>query len=245
MKYAELKITKDTLEYEDAGTTKILKNNLTVESFRKQVKAMEYEKYYQSLGGKKARNDDLENFFIPAIVHMYYYLLVTTGKIPTIEELCNAYIDKYTEKVFKDYQIKKEYRNGTKNVYFQLNDLKGRICRAYNSFHREVDLLLQLFEFCGEEFDFYYSFKEDYSNGVDLVAYAKDGQRYDIATYFSSARSLSYKKIKNENRHEYKNISIDLLAYFDGPDRNVERVGDAKLYNNKAVKYIYKKLKER
>lgn len=242
MKYNELKITKEHLSYEILGTMQKSKNTLTVKNFRKQLETLEYDKFYDSIGGRNARNEDLEGFRIPAIVYKYYYLLITTGKIPTIEELCNSYIETYVEETKGGYQVKKEYRASNKNVVFSLNDLKGRICRGYNSFHREVDLLLQLFEKYGNEFEFFYSFNEDYFNGVDIVATSKNGKRYDIATYFSSKRSLQYKNKKNNETHNYKNATIDLLAYFEGPEKNVIKVGDVKLYNNKAVDYIYSEL---
>lgn len=242
MNYSELKITKNTLEYELFGHNQKVKNELTVKSFREQLKTLKYEEYYKSIGGKDARDDELENFRIPAIVYIYYRLLIISGKIPTIDELCQSYIDTYIEKYQDKYQLKKEYRTGTKNVLFSLDSLKGRICRAYNSYHREVDLLLQLFEAYGDEFNFYYSFNEDYFNGVDIVVFSKDNKRFDISTYFSSKRSLSFKKKKNEELHSYKNISIDLLAYFEGPEKNVIKIGDVKLYDENAVKFIYSEL---
>lgn len=244
MRYSELKITKDTLEFEILGSTQKMKNSLTSKSFREQLKNLNYNEYYQSIGGKEARNDSLENFKIPAIVHTYYSLLITLGRVPTVKELCETYIDTYAEKICTKYQIKKAYRNGPKNVVFTENELKGRICRAYNSYHREVDLLLQLLESYGDEYKFYYSFEEDYFNGVDIVAISNKGKRYDISTYFSSTRSLEFKKKKNEERHDYKNISIDLLAHFSGPEKNVETVGDVKLYSKASTEYIYKELKK-
>ena len=242
MNYSELKITKDTLEYEIFGKTQKLKNNLTVKNFREQLKNLKYEGYYESIGGRNARDDALENFKMPAIVHTYYSLLILNGKIPTIDELCDNYIDTYIEKCGDKYQLKKEYRPNSRNILFSIESLKGRICRAYNSYHREVDLLLQLFEAYGNDYTFYYSFEEDYFNGVDIVAISKDGKRFDIATYFSSKRSLLFKKKKNEKLHEYKNISIDLLANFEGKEKNVIKVGDVKLYDDKAVKFIYSEL---
>lgn len=242
MKYGELKITKDTLEYEILGTIQKNQNTLTVKNFRNQVEKLEYQKIYDSIGGKKATNEKLEAYRLPAFVYSYYKLLIMFGKIPTIEELCNNYIDTYAQKVSTKYQLKRDYIVDGKNILFTIEELKGRICRAYNSYHREVDLLLQLFENYGNEFNFYYSFEEDYFNGVDIVAFDKSGRRFDIATYFSSKRSLSYKKRKNTSRHEYTNISIDVLANFEGPDKNVTKVGDAKLYNTKAVEFIYSEM---
>ena len=81
---------------------------------------------------------------------------------------------------------------------------------------------------------------EFYGDGVTIDIKEEKNEvpkqrREDIADEVN----MVYSDLFDEFDLEYKNISIDLLAYFDGPDRNVERVGDAKLYNNKAVKYIY------
>lgn len=242
MNYRNLRITKDTLEYEIFGKLQKSKNTLTVENFRNQIKNLKYQEYYDSIGGKNATDEKVEAYRFPAFVYSYYNLVVMTGKIPTIEELCDNYIETYTEKVHTKYQLKSEYISGNKNLLFKIEDLKGRICRAYNSYHREVDLLLQLINRYGDKFNFYYDFKEDYFNGVDIVAINSEGKRFDIATYFSSRRSLSFKTKKNDVRHDYKNTCINVLANFEGPDKNVIRIGDAKLYNEKAVEYIYSEL---
>ncbi len=246
MKYSHLKISKDFLEYETKDSIVKIKNTFTVKNFRSQIKNLEYDKFYNAIGGKNARNDNLENFKLPAIVHSYYQLLITQKRIPTVELLCHSYKKKYC-KTNKNglLQLKDEFVED-KNIEFKEEELFGRICRAYNSFHREVDFLLQLIEKYGDKFDFYYSFADDFYKGVDIVCLSKDKKRFDIATYFSSKRSKSYKKTKNTNRHEYKNINIDVIAVFDGKDKNVVRVGDAKLYNEKAVEYVYQELiKER
>lgn len=242
MKYSHLKISKDFLEYEVKGTVMKNKNTFTVENFRNQIRALKYQEFYDSVGGKAARNDKLENYRLPAIVYSYYFLLITQKRIPTVQKLCESYERRYCEETKDGHlQLKKDYING-KNIQFTRNELQGRICRAYNSYHREVDILLQLIESYGKDYDFYYSFEEDFFKGVDIVCKAKDGTRYDIATYFSSARSKSFKAAKNDHRHEYKNINIDVVAEFEGPNKNVITIGDAKLYNKKAVKSVYKEL---
>lgn len=248
--YKEIRIDKDFLSFEFLGRMQKKKNTLTVSSFRDQIKTLKFDEFYQALGGKTSMNEDLENAMLPAIVHTYYSLLVILGRVPTIEEVCKSYTDSYTENAEEDgkLRLKKDYRTNksTKELVFTVNELHARICRAYNSYHREVDLLLQLIEAYGDEYNFYYSFEEDYWQGVDIVATSKSGQRYDIATYFSSRRSKNFKKAKNTTRHEYKNINIDVIACFEGQSKNVVTVGDARLYNNLAVKQVYAELtKER
>ena len=242
--YEDIKITKNYIEYEEDGKKVRHTNIPSLDEIRDQIISLEYMKYYKAIGGKKARDNKLENYKIPAMVHTYYYIFAKTGQIPTVQDVCDEYIKKYVN-VFKNgfAALKKEYKPNGEDLVFNVKDLKGRICRAYNSWNREIDLLINLIENYGNEFNFYYSFYDDYKKGVDIVAYDKKGTRFEIATYFSSTSSKKYKEIKNNFRHNYINRQINLEAYFEGENANVIEFGDAKLYNNVAVKYIYSELK--
>lgn len=244
--YENIKICSKYLEYEENGIKKRITEIPSLDEFRDQVLSLDFMKFYNSIGGKKARDNRLEAYKIPAMVHTYYYLFVTTGSVPSVEEVCDAYIKKYVN-VFSDGKtgaLFKKYKPNGEDLAFNLKDLKGRICRAYNSWHRELDLLLHLIETHGNEFNFYYSFFDDYIKGVDIVAYDKKSNRFEFSTYFSSGISKEYKDIKNTLRHKYKVPQINVVAYFDGDDKNTINCGDAKLYDDDTITSIYGQLKE-
>lgn len=247
-RYENIKICGKYIEYEDSSA-KHEKHRIeeipSVDEFRHQVLNIDFVKFYNSIGGKNARDNKLEAYKIPAMVHTYYYLFATTGCVPSPEEVCNAYIAKYVN-VFMDGRrgaLYKEYKPDGVDLAFKLDDLRGRICRAYNSWHRELDLLLNLIEKHGDEFNFYYSFFDDYIKGVDIVVYDNKKNRCDISTYFCSGISKDYKTIKNSSRHEYKYRTFDAIAYFDGEKKNVIPVGDSFVYDDSVIDEIYQELK--
>lgn len=219
-------------------------HSLNLGNIQKQLKEIDFNDFYNSIGGKNARNENLENFKIPPMVFEYYKSLCITGKIPTLEKLINNYINTYCEKISDKLTLKKAYIKD-KNIIFNKEDLMGRICRAYNSYNREVELLAKLIKFSkvyNKDICFYYSFKEDYYNGLDIIV-VYNNEKYGICSYTSGKNSLKYKSIKNNVRHHYDiKHTFDIVSYFSGENKNTIRLGDIDVYNDNSVKDLLKKI---
>ena len=143
---------------------------ITLEDIHNQLKTIQFDNFYQSTGGMNNKSLALENAKLIPFSFLYYYLFITTQRIPTPQKMFCEYMYHFCKEseihphkyVLKDKYIEQGY--GEK-LLFSADVLAGRICRAYNSFNREVELAFRLMQ--EKDLSVKYSFKDDYFNGND------------------------------------------------------------------------------
>ena len=204
--------------------------------------AVHYLKEYQSV--RHIKNSEIETASIMPFAFAYYYFFVRHLQIPFPKEFINQYLTLFCYK--KDngkWAFKPEY-NMTRNSDFEFDytSLKARILRSYNSFNREVELLVNLCR--QDDIKIEYDLYKDLYNGVD-VTIIYNNHKVGIAEYVNTERSKNFKHRKNDiHRHEYSNITmIDVMANFDDDNKNITCYGEVYCYDNKTVLDIKERIK--
>lgn len=240
-------ITKDWLCYsiEKDGKKELIKkpNTLTLEKIRVQLKKINFENFYRSIGGEKAKNKLLENRTIPFFAPIFYLEFIKNEKFATPQEIINIYLSLYCEEApnskpnLKLYRIKPQHMKNGSTFSFTYEQLAGRICRAYNSYIREVDLNIRLLQ--RKDIKVIYSSKWDIEEGVDILVIYNNCLK-GIACCQDSKRSDEYFKEKHETRRTDK-ISI---YKFPISRKNCIVIGDTWLYSDKAIENLIEEMKE-
>jgi hypothetical protein len=235
-----LGITKDFLYYSiiKDGKKEIIKkpNTLTLHKIRKQFGQTDFDNFYTNTGGRHYKNSILENRKIPPFSFLYYYLLIKNEKIPTPQEMVNKYIKFFCEKDENGYHIKSKYAE-SELFYFNYKAIAGRVCRAYNSFNREVDLLFQLFK--DNEIQAKYDFKIDILQGMDIVV-KFNGEKKGIACYQETKRANDFYTLKHTTRRQDgDNIIIPLAMN----RYNSIHIGDIRVFSKRTYDKLIKEIK--
>lgn len=175
---------------------------ITLNDIHNQLKVISFDIFYQSTGGMNNKNLALENAKLIPFSFLYYYLFITTQKIPTPQQLFCEYMYRFCKKSEKyphKYSLKDKYveLGYGENLLFTVEALAGRICRAYNSFNREVELAFRLMQ--EQELSVKYSFKDDYFNGIDL-GIVHNNVVCGIACYQNNPRTNAFKVLKETTR---------------------------------------------
>ena len=169
------------------------------------------------------------------MVFPYYFFVWTYMRIPSLSEYIQMYFAVYCNECEDGkFTFKEEVDNS--GITFTKEQLIGRVSRSYNSFTREIHLLLLLREKFHANVG--YDLKWDL-NGVDLLV--KVGGKYvGIATYVESARSNNYKQRKNTVRHDYSKIRmVDMRAELKEAESSTYSVHNVKLYRPEYVARVY------
>lgn len=203
--------------------------------FEYKISRMHVDATYKK--GEIRKREDLEDNEIPYLVWPVYYYLAVKGEFPTLEQATAAYLQLYCDKIAdKTYQFKEEF-HVQYNPVFSSNDIRNRMYRSYFSFVREIHLLLKLMNF--RDISVRYDFITDTKDGLDIIANCNGNDVY-IASYVGTKSSLSWKKRKNNSKHDYSDFQvIDAIAWLDGPDKNVTKLGDAWVYSDAEIKKIH------
>lgn len=240
-------ISKDWLYYsfiKDGKRERIKKpNNLTSEKIRAQLKEIEFEKFYQSVGGEKAKNKLLEKKSIPLFAPIFYSELIKNEKLATPQEIIEIFSTRYCKKSpnskpnLKLYRIKPQYMKDGWTFSFTYEQLAGRICRAYNSYVREIELDTRLLQ--RKDIKVIYSSKWDIEEGVDILVKYNNCLR-GIACCQDNERSDEY----FEDKHTVRRIDKIPVYKFPISRKNCIVIGDTWLYSDKIVENLIKKMKE-
>lgn len=235
-----LGISKEYLYYSviKDGKKEIIKktNNLTLEQIRNEFKEINFDKFYTATGGRSYKNSILENRKIPPFSFLYYYLLIKNERIPTPQEMVKNYIRFFCEKNENGYYIKEKYAE-SELFYFNYKAIAGRVCRAYNSFNREVDLLFQLFQ--EKDIQAKYEFKIDIFKGMDIVV-KYNGEKKGIACYQETKRANDFYTLKHTTRRQDGNniiIPLPMNRY------NSIHIGEVRVFSNQTYKNLIKEIK--
>jgi len=240
----EIKITKDKIYYPEItdGNIKIYnKPNIAIlDNIHKKLDSIEFNKFYRSIGGRNAKNRIFESIHAPEIAYVYYFLFTQNMNVPSIECLCRVYLNKYFDCIGSKYKLKDCYFSIDKcKILFNQNDIFGRICRAYNSFNREIELLYNLFQY--DEFEVFYDLRTDVFDGIDISILYKD-TLYGIFVYQDSVNANRYRNLKSTTRHKFSNlVAMFLPAIFfnrDGKVSNIVDHGDIGTFSKSTVNDI-------
>lgn len=219
--------------------------DLSLRDVHQQLKNLDYKKEYEETG--KVKCEEIENYRMIPFAYMYYYLLAQNLKIPTPTELTDEYLRYFCVRNSDGtYKFKDEYLISEHNLTFSKNALKARILRAYNSYNRELELLLQLREKFGSKAAIKYDSVADLCCGIDIIVTTynkKKPKEYGLATYVNTKRSTAYKTRKNTFRHDYSKLNmIDVIAKMSGDDKNIKTLGDVFVYDKSVVDNLYKQI---
>ena len=201
---------------------------LSLKDIHNQLKNLRFEIFYQSTGGMNNKNEALEKAHLIPFNLMYYYLFITNQQIPTPQHLACEYIYRFCEESKElphYYKLKTKYQQDYSNILFTLEELTGRICRAYNSFNREVELAFRLME----EKDLFVSYNHNDKIGV--------------ACYQNNSRTKYFKKLKETTRR--KNYDVNNIISMAIDKNNHDLCGEIWIYSqaeyNKLKQEIYKR----
>lgn len=210
-----------------------------------QLSTLDYKKEYEATG--KIKDQKMENYKMIPFAYMYYYLLANNLKIPTPRELTEQYLKHFCVKNKDDtYKFKEKYLLSEENITFEKNVLLARILRAYNSYNRELELLISLKEKFKNKAVIKYDSIADLCCGVDIIITTHNKNKpkeYGLATYVNTVRSNSFKVRKNTLRHDYSKLNmIDVIAYMSGENKNIEIYGDVFVYDKNTVDSLYNEI---
>lgn len=239
-----IKITPHSVMYMYNGEKIHKKFNINYYDFKKQLKKIPYNSFYERIGGKAAYNESVERMSMPSICRLFYKMFCESLKIPTPKELVNTYLSRYCNEYNKNsYILKKQYNKQNQQVIvFSYSDIAGRILRSYCSFCREIMLLASLAKYdC--KLNVYYSYYDDFVNGIDLVIEC-NGKRYGIATYVGTKNSQKHRKYKQDNFYKDEKLEIiEMPAYLSSSRyQNTTEIGDVAVYSENYIDSIVKKL---
>lgn len=96
------------------------------------------------------------------------------------------------------YKLKNKYLISEDNITFEKNALLARILRAYNSYNRELELLIRLKEKFQKKVIVKYDSVADLCCGIDIITTynSTKPKEFGLATYVNTSRSTSYKTKK-------------------------------------------------
>ena len=193
-------------------------NTVTYAQLINELREMNYEDWYSSIGGKLAWDEQVERGPFPHFVKVFYALFTERLRLPTPQEVCDAYHFLYCT----------DAGNGNSRLAngftFRRNDLYGRITRAYCSWCRELTLLYALFETLPRGFVPYYDMDKD-MHGVDIVI-VHNGIQYNVHSYLNSAKSAKYRAEKDSRYSAEHGIHLDVIA----TRYNTQQVGDINVH---------------
>ena len=216
---------------------------VSLSDIHEKLRKVEYVKEYDKC--KDIKDTEIERTKMIPFAYVYYYHFAKNLQIPSPNEFVDEYFDMFCYKKKNGmFAFKKEHDISCKpNFEFKYLELKGRILRSYNTFNREIELLVKLSERL-KGMNIEYNLFKDLFSGVDLTI-THQGKKVGIAEYVSTKRSKEWKIEKNENRHNYDDKRmIDVIAVFGGKDKNVCSFGEVYCYDDDTVKKIERQIKD-
>lgn len=240
----KIEIDKISVDVEENGKryNKLIQNNFQLNELLNEIKKNHYMTFYYKLGGKRRRNQILEDkiTFIP-MAYAFYFYLVNVGHIPNIEIFCDFFINSFCKKNGNKYSFKENYSNDS-TFQFEFEDLAAKICRAYGSYLREITLLCRFFELQKQneqykDFEIFYDVQEDICGGADIIIKYKNNITGILITQKSNNADF-YNKKKKDHRHKYE---YNNYIYAKMNEEKTENYGDVKIFTEDvAVKILEK-----
>lgn len=246
--FRKLTIKDGVIAYFDIHSMREKVSPLTMSSteFRGIIKTFDYEKTYAGMPKWSEKNGVERLKAIPFSYHYYSYV-AKNGTPPSPEQYVNSYVKDYmnvfTLNGITYGKFKARFHTVCSDKAFILKNMKSRILRAYNSFNRELALLIMMQEMAGDKFSVIYDIHLDMDDGIDILV-KKGNLSVGIATFVNSRKA---NEEKNRKRQNYKhNIEImDYAAEKSGTHKNVTFYGDVMLYSTESVKEYVEELEKK
>lgn len=231
----QIRITHDgKMSYEAKGAYHEKPFELTLDAILEQVKKNGFRNPYTNKNYNTYYSEELERYAIPYMVFPYYFFVWKNMRLPTLNEYVSTYFQVYCVQLGENEYSFKETVD-CRGITFTREQLTGRIARSYNSFTREIHLLVYLQE--KQKMNVEYDLKLDLQ-GIDLTV-VQGTEMIGIATYVESSRSNNYKVRKNTIRHDYSGIRmIDMRAELHEEESSTYTVNNVKLYRPEYIDRI-------
>ena len=178
--------------------------DISVKELEAQIEKIKYVSVYENY--KYLKDNEVENTQFPAVAFVFYKFFFLCNRIPDTDEIISSY--------FFTYKTDLQDCGDTvlfENRKYNKKALVGRILRTYPSLIRDFHFNLSLVE--DGSFDkVIYSYQKDIK-GIDITV-EHNKKEYSVSLFVATRRSLDYKVVKNNYRHNYagKNeIQITLL----------------------------------
>lgn len=220
-----------TMEHENVPFT------MTASEFKKILRTFDYESAYANMP-KWSEDNGVERFKTVPFSYHYYSYVARSSMPPSPQQFVDSYVKDYIN-VFtingKTYgKFKAKFQPICSDKAFILTNMKSRILRAYNSFNRELGLVLTINELNYNGISAIYNIKLDMRDGIDVLV-KKGNSKVGIATYVSSYRANTERDRKREKYHSGIRI-VDYAADRLGDNKNVTFYGDVMLYSDDSVR---------
>lgn len=239
IKNNNIKIENGIITYFDLETRQKASKKLLVnlKDVHDKMCKVEYLKEYQKVS--HTRYEESEGISMMPFAYVYYYYFAKNLQIPYPNEFVKTYFKMFCYKKQNGKWAFKERYDIThkKDFEFRYAALKARILRSYNSFNREIELLIKLN--IQKDMKIEYDLYNDLFLGIDLkILY--NNKQIKIAEYVGTSRSKMHKHHKNDI-HDYDKNTIDVIAVFHGDNKNVCSYGEIYCYDNNVITKLKKR----
>lgn len=246
--FRKLTIKDGIITYFDIHTMREKTTHLTMSSteFKAIIKTFDYKNAYEGMPKWSEKNGVERLMAIPFSYHYYSYV-AKHGTPPSPEQYVNSYVKDYinvfTLNGITYGKFKARFHPVCSDKAFILKNMKSRILRAYNSFNRELALLIMMQEMAGDRLRVMYDIHLDMDDGIDILV-KKGNSSVGIATFVNSYKANKEKNRKRQNYHH--NIEIlDYAAEKSGRNKNVTFYGDVMLYSVSSVRAYVRELEKK
>lgn len=226
--YADIVIYNGSFEIQKDGGT--LQKNLTYTAARFREDALKLK----CSGQRLAKDEQAEQMLMPPLVLSFYQHLFDHNTLPADAALADAYLNHYFWEVpHTDFAcLKAAYATAGKTGQATAAGIRNRLYRMYPSLLRDFYFLLLCHE--SEAFsDVYYSVRQDYNHGYDLIVKRRNLKVY-VRLLVETMRSTHYNNRKY-TRHLLAHKSIYELKMALVPER---KLGQFYLYNQDDLKRL-------
>ncbi|MCC9167359.1 hypothetical protein [Pontibacter harenae] len=220
--YADIVIYNRNFELHKGG-------KVVAKPFTYTVAQLEQELRLSPCSGQRLTSDaQVENALMPPLVISFYEFVFEHSTLPTDKELVQYYIAYYYKPVSQNpslVKIKPAYAACGSSRELSVVGVKNRLLRMYPSLVRDLHFMMLCHE-SGSFSDVYYSVKQDYALGYDLVVKRNNVKVY-VRLMVETKRSQEYNS-KKFTRHDMSQKNIFELKIRLSPER---KLGEFFLYN--------------
>ncbi len=224
--YADIVIYNGNFEITKGGVTLQKDLNYTVAKFREDILKLTCS------GQRLAKDERAEQMLMPPLVLSFYQHLFDHGTLPADTALADNYLGHYFAEIPHTgiACLKEAYATAGKTKQAAAAGVRNRLYRMYPSLLRDFYFLLLCHESRAFS-DVYYSVRQDYSYGYDLVV-KRHNQKVYVRLMVETMRSRHYNNRKY-TRHDLTCKNIYELKIRLVPER---KLGQFYLYNQDDLK---------
>ena len=186
-----------------------IQKHITITQIEEWIKDIDFSEYFKY--NKLEKNTIFEEGIFMPFSYMFHFSFIKNIIENKYVDFCEFYINScldYLPKLDK-YRFKESCASEEVcQIFLSKGDIYARIGRLYNSFIRELYILIVLNEYKENHncnFNIYYDIFYDL-DGIDIVI-ENNSKKYGIAIFDETKRAKDY-KLKKFNRHKYINENI-------------------------------------